>query len=73
MKKCQNSVIIFHNDITNAWLDPWMLGCENSAIHGQEVQGAVLLTVGQSYVGNDVTHSTLLDRVRACSYEKLPK
>ena len=25
-------------------------------------QGAVLLTVGRSYVGNDVTHSTLLDR-----------
>ena len=37
------------------------------------VQGAVLLTVGRSYVGNDVTHSTLLDRACACSYENLPK
>ena len=36
-------------------------------------QAAVLLTVGRSYVGNDVTHSTLLDRVCACSYENLPK
>ena len=35
--------------------------------------GAVLLTVGRSYVGNDVTHSTLLDRACACSYENLPK
>ena len=35
-------------------------------------QGAVLLTVGRSYVGNDVTHSTLLDRACACSYENLP-
>ena len=26
------------------------------------ILGAVLLTVGRSYVGNDVTHSTLLDR-----------
>ena len=39
------------------------------------VQGVVLLTVGRSYVGNDVTHSTvlLLDRTGACSYENLPK
>ena len=36
-------------------------------------QMAVLLTVGRSYVGNDVTHSTLLDRACACSYENLPK
>ena len=35
--------------------------------------GAVLLAVGRSYVGNDVTHSTLLDRAGACSYENLPK
>ena len=35
--------------------------------------GAVLLTVGRSYVGNYVTHSTLLDRACACSYENLPK
>ena len=35
--------------------------------------GAVLLTVGRSYVGNDVTHSTLLDRACMCSYENLPK
>ena len=35
--------------------------------------GAVLLTVGRSYIGNDVTHSTLLDRACACSYENLPK
>ena len=35
--------------------------------------GAVLLTVGRSYVGNDVTRSTLLDRAGACSYENLPK
>ena len=39
----------------------------------KEAQGAVLLTVGRSYVGNDVTHSTLVDRARACSYENLPK
>ena len=31
------------------------------------------LWVGRSYVGNDVTHSTLLDRACACSYENLPK
>ena len=36
-------------------------------------QGAVLLTVRRSYVGNDVTHSTLLDRASACPYENLPK
>ena len=36
-------------------------------------RGAVALTVGRSYVGNDVTHSTLLDRACACSYENLPK
>ena len=34
-------------------------------------RGAVLLTVGRSYVGNDDPHSALLDR--ACSYENLPK
>ena len=33
----------------------------------------MLLTVGRSYVGNDVTHSTLLDRACAYSYENLPK
>ena len=33
----------------------------------------MLLTVGRSYVGNDVTHSTLLDRACACSYENLPR
>ena len=36
-------------------------------------QGAVVLTVGRTYVGNDVMHSTLLDRACACSYENLPK
>ena len=35
--------------------------------------GAVLLMVGRSYVGNDVTHSTLLDGACACSYKNLPK
>ena len=35
--------------------------------------GAVLLTVGRCYVGNDVTHSTLLDRACASSYKNLPK
>ena len=39
----------------------------------KEAQVAVLLTVGRSYVGNDVTHSTLLNRACACSYENLPK
>ena len=34
---------------------------------------AVLLTVGRSYVGNDVTRSALLDRACACSYQNLPK
>ena len=33
----------------------------------------MLLTVGWSYVGNDVTPSTLLDRACACSYENIPK
>ena len=33
----------------------------------------MLLTVGRSYVGNYVTHLTLLDRAGACSYENLPK
>ena len=36
-------------------------------------QAAVLLTVGRSYVGNDVAHSTLLDRACAFSYKNLPK
>ena len=36
-------------------------------------QGAVLLTVGRSYVGNDVTRSTLLDGAGACSYENMPR
>ena len=35
--------------------------------------GAVVLTAGRSCAGNDVAHSTLLDRVCACSYENLPK
>ena len=39
----------------------------------ETVLGAVLLTVGRSYVGNDVTRSTLLDTACACSYENLPK
>ena len=43
------------------------------ALQNVAPQGAVLLTVGRSYVGNDVTHSTLLDRACACSYENLPK
>ena len=33
----------------------------------------MLLTVGRSYVGNNVTHSTLLDRACTCSYTNLPK
>ena len=33
----------------------------------------MLLTGGRSYVGNDVTHSTLLNRACACSYKNLPK
>ena len=37
------------------------------------ILGAVLLTVGWSYVGNYVTPSTLLDRACACSYKNLPK
>ena len=37
------------------------------------VLGAVLLTVGRSYVGIDARHSTLLDMASACSYENLPK
>ena len=45
---------------------------ENSARNLQD-QGAVLLTVGRPYVGNDVTHSMLLDRACACSYKNLPK
>ena len=32
-------------------------------------QGSVLLTIWRSYVGNYVTHSTLLDRACACSYK----
>ena len=35
--------------------------------------GVVLLTVRRSYVGRDVTHSTLLDRACACSCKNLPK
>ena len=35
--------------------------------------GRNLLTAGRFYVGNDVTHATLLDRACACSYENLPK
>ena len=31
------------------------------------------LTVGRSYVGNDIAHSTLLDRACACSHKNLPK
>ena len=36
-------------------------------------QGVMLLTVGRSFVGNDDTHSTLLDRACASAYENLPK
>ena len=35
--------------------------------------GGVLLTVGRSYVGNDVARSTLSGRACACSYENFPK
>ena len=50
----------------------WMV-C-NGFLHWLHVvRRTVLLTVGQSYVGNDVTHSTLLDRACACSYINLPK
>ena len=31
------------------------------------------VAVGRSYIENVVTHSTLLDRACACSYENLPK
>ena len=40
---------------------------------GCMIQGAVLLTVGRSYVGNYITHSTLLDRACVCSYKNLPE
>ena len=46
--------------------------CNNMSLRYM-LQGAVLLTVGWSYVGNAGTHSTLLDRVCACSYGNLPK
>ena len=36
-------------------------------------QGAVLTTVGRSYIGYDVTRSTLLDRACACSCKNFPK
>ena len=36
-------------------------------------QGAMILMVGRSYVGNDVTRSTLSDTACACSYENLPQ
>ena len=45
----------------------------NYCYYNYKVLGAVLLTVGRSYVGNDVTPSTLLDRACACSYKNLPK
>ena len=45
----------------------------NSHSHLNPNQGAVLLTVGRSYAGNDVARSKLLDRACACSYENLPK
>ena len=50
------------------WLTPDM---ELKSINDKSL-GAVLLTVRRSYVGNDVTHSTLLDRACACSYKNLP-
>ena len=40
---------------------------------GISVLGAVLLTVGRSYVGKDITHSTLLDTAYACSYTAMVK
>ena len=46
--------------------------CSPTLFYGTD-QGAVFLTVGRSYVRNDVAHSTLLDRAGACSYENLPK
>ena len=45
----------------------------SSQLRGSGVQGAVLLTVGRAYLGNDVTHSTLLDRECTCPYGNLPK
>ena len=67
----------------------WLLSCERECAwarvcmrvrvaaytcpHAFTDQGGVLLTVGRSYVGNYVTHSTLLDRACACSYKNLPK
>ena len=33
-------------------------------------QGVVLLTVGRSYIGHDITHSTLVDR--ACATARVP-
>ena len=33
----------------------------------------MLLTVGRTYVGNDVTYSTLLDRAGPFPYENLPE
>ena len=51
----------------------WRYGVGTAALH-REALGAVLLTVGRSYAGNDVTHLTLLvDRAGACSYQNLPK
>ena len=56
--KCQNGVLIIRNSIITMPIP---------------MQGAVLLTVGRSYVGNDITRPMLLDRACACSYENFPK
>ena len=54
---------------------PWMKNKHISLSHATDdmLLGAVLPTVGRSYVGNDVTHSMLLDRACACFYDDRPK
>ena len=69
---CRQLPLIFWSSqyITVVWLTTPVHSRRRSYIVFQE---AVLLTVGRSYVANDVTPSTLLDRACACSYENLPK
>ena len=69
----------FHSSIHNAQFyicvhrGSFYISVHNAPFHSSIHRGAVLLTVGRCYVGNDVTPSTLLDRACACSYENLPK
>ena len=58
----QHRISYFNSDICIAYLNWLILRLIDISENHEIYQRVVLLMVGRSYVGNGVTHSTLLDR-----------